>query len=56
MSLNDFGCLYAIYEAWRGTKGWMDINITDGVDVAADKFHETVDKLGRDLDGGLRIR
>ena len=56
MPLNDFGCLYTIYEARRGTKGWMNINITDGVDIAADKFHEAVDKLGRDLGGGIRIQ
>lgn len=55
MPLNDFRRLYTVYETWRGTEGWVNINITDGVDVAADEFNEAVDKLGRDLDG-LRTR
>jgi hypothetical protein len=56
MPLNDFRRLYTIYKTWRGTESWVNIDITDGVDVAADEFHEAVDKLGRDLDGGVRIR
>jgi hypothetical protein len=32
----------------------MNINITDCINIAANKFHETVDKFRCDLDRGVR--
>lgn len=49
MALNHFRSLNSFNEAGGCSKGRVNVNVADVVDVATDQFHQTVDELWCDL-------